>query len=96
MKIWYYNTYYQDSIEEKYKEILDEHKMPIHCPFEGCQFNTEEIQTDQFGHHKKKLISHLGTFHDLFRKYITGTTLSSRKYDASEKFMKDLNCKVFN
>ena len=49
---------------------MDEHKMPLYCPFEGCQFNTEEIQTEQFGHHKRKLISHLGTFHDLFRNII--------------------------
>ena len=32
--------------------------------------------------------------HELYRKYITETTVSIKKYDYSEKFAKDVNCKI--
>ena len=90
----HYYIHFKDHIEETYDEIFSSHKIPMNCPYEGCQFSTEIIDTEQFGHHKKNLIKHMGSFHELFKKFVTQCTSSRKNYEMSNKFLADKTCNI--
>ena len=92
----HYHIHFKNSIEEKYEDLFLESRFPLFCPFEGCEFNTSDLDSDQFGHHKKKLVKHLGSFHDLFKNFVTqGMEGRIRKnYEMSDRFSQDTNCKI--
>ena len=92
----HYHIHFKDSIEERYEDVFAEHKIPFHCPYEGCQFNTEDFESDQFGHHKKKLVKHLGSFHDLFKKFVEQGVSSKKNFEMSQRFAEDKKCKICN
>ena len=90
----HYHIHFKNHIEDMYEDVLAEHKAPLSCPYEGCQFTTEDVDSDQFGHHKKKLIKHMGSFHELFKKFVTQGTSSKKNYEMSEKFESQKVCQI--
>ena len=90
----HYHIHFKDDIEDKYAEVFSDHTIPLKCPTEGCEFSTEDLESDQYGHHKKKLVKHLGTFHDLFKKFVTQGKSTRKNAEQSEKFAKSDKCLI--
>ena len=84
----------KDDVEDKYADVFADHTIPLSCPFEGCEFSTEDFDSDQFGHHKKKLVKHLGSFHDLFKQFVLGRTSVRKNYEESSRFTHSNQCKI--
>ena len=81
-------------MEDKYSDVFADHTIPLSCPFEGCEFSTGDFDSDQFGHHKKKLVKHLGSFHDLFKQFVLGRTSVRKNYEESSRFTHSNQCRI--
>ena len=64
----HYASHYKTQIDTEFRESFKEETVPIHCPFRSCDFSTKRVLSDQYGHHKKKILVHIGHDHKVFRK----------------------------
>ena len=64
----HYASHFKTHLEKEFGEVLKQETLPIACPFKSCKFTTEKVDSDQYGHHKKKILVHIGHDHQLFRK----------------------------
>ena len=90
----HYSIHFKDKIAEAFPTAFSRDQSYLSCPYDSCGFSTVSLNSDQYGHHKRKLVGHLGIDHELFKNFLKGETIISRNNGPSTEYLYHDACKI--
>jgi hypothetical protein len=90
----HYSIHFKDRIVETFPEAFPKGQTHLSCPYDGCGFSTVGLASDQYGHHKRKLVGHLGVDHELFKHFLTEDAPSGKTLGPSSDYLRHEFCKI--